>query len=305
MRRLQRTFGFSAVLLLFLAGPAAAQTPPSTLTGELFIGSPTVTSNCNTTGVSTISYSVSGVATGPYSGPFFASGIATIGPQPLPGFFVPLTGFTETFTIDSPAGFVTGTKTLFRGSNLAPNAGRCTDFDRNFGAGATYEATIRTATGTFRDRGQTLVALNEPGLGGVGGEFIESFFSDLQVPEPVPEPVARVTGGGSLGQEAFLGLDVERSVEGEPARGQVQFVNHLTGDIVHSVEITDFVVTGNTAVIVADCRNSASEAACELRITVNDNGEGGDGVPDTVTVTGEGFTGAAGPLDGNIAIHTE
>jgi hypothetical protein len=41
----------------------------------------------------------------------------------------------------------------------------CTDALRSFGIATTYDARIRTPSGTFADRGQAGVALNERGPG--------------------------------------------------------------------------------------------------------------------------------------------
>jgi len=89
-RRVARALCVSGAmcLLLLLTGPAvslAAPQPKPTLTGETFIGVLTVTATCDPTSNSTISYSVTGTATGPYPGTFTESGTATLGPQ---GIFI-------------------------------------------------------------------------------------------------------------------------------------------------------------------------------------------------------------------------
>ncbi len=190
--------------------PGAAQTPPSTLTGESLTGQPQVTSNCNTAGDSTISYSVTGVAGPPYVGTFTETGVVTIGPQPLPGFAVPATSFSATFVIDSPPNRVTGTKRLAPPGFLATGLGFCTDFLKSFGIEAFYDARIETPEGVFLDRGRTGVALNEPGLAGQPADFNEFFVSDLFQTIPAP-PAAKVTGGGSIeGTSASTGFVVQR-----------------------------------------------------------------------------------------------
>jgi hypothetical protein len=82
-------------------------------------------------------------------------------------------------------------------------------------------------------------------------------------------------------------------------------VNKATGDIVQSTSLTDLEVSGNTATFSGECRNeSAPEGTlCPFRVTVQDNGQGANSLPDTFSVAGTGFTGASGALDGNIEIH--
>ena len=73
------------VLAAALAGSLVATTASGattypTLDGETMTGVPQVESNCNLSGTSTISYSVSGAAVGAYPGTFTETGVATIAP---------------------------------------------------------------------------------------------------------------------------------------------------------------------------------------------------------------------------------
>src|SRR5438309_189442 len=84
--------------------------PPRTLTGEELTATPDITTNCNPNGTSTVMFSASGVATGPYPGTFTEVGTATIGPQtvsPSGGSSLgTLLTFDAVFTIQSPTGDV-------------------------------------------------------------------------------------------------------------------------------------------------------------------------------------------------------
>lgn len=300
---------FAALLLagtVVAAGigvPTAAADVYPTLYGESMTGTPQVTSKCDQTGPSTISYSVSGVATGPYPGTFTETGVATIGAQPIPNQAVPITSFSATFVIDSGPFRITGIKTLSNTTTLATNLGTCVDFLKSFGAEATYDARVSTPTGTFADNGRTNVAVNDFGT---FTTFNENLYSDLFQLQPVTEPSSKVTGGGSIGStESRTGFVVERRDSGSTPRGQWEYLNKSTGDIVHSVAITDLVVIGNVAVFSGSCRNEALPAGtpCTFTVTVQDSGNGASGVPDTITVSGAGFTGAGGSLSGNLVIH--
>lgn len=103
--------------VLVLAPPAMAATLPPTLTGELFSDpAPTINASCNPDGISTVSFSAEGVATGPYPGTFTEVGTATIGPQTLSqggGQSIGmLLSFDAVFSITSGSTDVAGTKML-------------------------------------------------------------------------------------------------------------------------------------------------------------------------------------------------
>lgn len=169
------------------AATASAQSLPSTLTGEIFtISAPTVTATCGS-GSSTVSYTVSGTAIGPYPGTYTERGTLTIGPETLPQFvngyeFGPITSATINFSIDSPAGQVTGTKSL---PAITSDAfGLC--YSPALGGGSfvelcacnlplNYTATINTPTGQFGDRGVSGLTLDQV----QGTVLTNTFFHDV------------------------------------------------------------------------------------------------------------------------------
>lgn len=169
------------------------------LTGEdLFAADVNVTADCNPDGVSTVRYSANGVATPPYPGPFFVSGVATIGPQELDGAFPgtlagPVLTLRENFVVFSALGTVFGSKTLPEDLDPSVSTGTCmevTDFPGsgtvvNVSTQPRYEATIREPLGTFRDRGDALLSFTEIELdvGRIAG--FDQFF--LQS-DPAPPP---------------------------------------------------------------------------------------------------------------------
>jgi hypothetical protein len=129
--------------------------------------------------------------------------------------------------------------------------------------------------------------------------------SDLGSPQPVPTEAAKVTGGGALSNPASrFGFVVQRKVAGGTVSGEWQYVNKVTGEIVHSIAFTDLVVTGNTATFSGYCRNESSPATtCMFTVALQDNGEGANAPADTYIVSGVGFSGASGAVTGNITIH--
>lgn len=160
----------------------SADTAPGlneTLTGAFS----TITGSCDPLGTSTIRYTVSGVATGSYPGTFTETGVVTIGPvNEFPQIDVwsagPVTAFDASFTIDSAAGAVQGTKhqvlTRFDPANASYETfGFCATFTNLpffFGSVISgefflvcmcgppplplaYTAKIRTPDGTFYDEG--------------------------------------------------------------------------------------------------------------------------------------------------------
>ena len=211
---------------------AAAPGAPRTLSGETltqhtpFAGM--TTGNCTTdpgTGETSYSLDFAGIAAGPYPGTFTEHIDVSIGPptgvlpiEPFPDGFPPgpnpsqflaagqLLRFDASFHIQSPAGDVSGTKTLAAVVPAdATHAGVCAEFTNTpspFGpvSGAykdvrafdlDYEATITTSEGTFSDegtsraqgrQGRIVDSMGNP-LSDVN-DFGETFQSSLT--EPVP-----------------------------------------------------------------------------------------------------------------------
>jgi hypothetical protein len=199
--RLRHAVGALLVVIAFGAVPgvATAQSGPS-LTGETLaqpgILLQTEPSGCTTNrnGRTTYTFSTSGFASGPYNGTFRENVRVTVGPQVIPvpnpfGFPLfagPIVRFDAEFRIESqvPPGTVTGTKRVI--ANVPAGTGTCREFDNELftvpggptlvlngvekqaNAVVGYEATIRTATGAFRDRGTSEV------------QFIDAFINDPQ-----------------------------------------------------------------------------------------------------------------------------
>ena len=182
--RLAVTALAAALLALFSVQSSFADGGRRPITGEeMLVQDATVDFNCNPSSISSVTWSASGVATGPYPGTFTVQGSAMIGPQTSPG---PRPGTTaggllnlhETFTIESPLGTVTGVK-----SRTAPTPGdigtcqQVTGFSTGPVVGAQgsvvdifsqprYVAQIREPAGNFHDRGDALFNVTELDLDG-------------------------------------------------------------------------------------------------------------------------------------------
>lgn len=109
-------FAFSMVI----PGGRAEAAPPPPVVGEIsqtsgfLVDEAHFSADCNPDGISTISYSVTGVATGTYTGTYTETGTFVIGPytlQPTPTTHGggPLLSYTGNFTLDSPDAYITGT----------------------------------------------------------------------------------------------------------------------------------------------------------------------------------------------------
>ncbi len=190
--RLISTMVAFGILMLAGAQSAAAQTVPATLTGEIFtISPPQVATNCNPTGTSTVSYAVSGLAVGPYAGPYTETGTFTIGPETLPRFvngfeFGPVTSFSASFTVSSPTGQVTGSKRLTAVNPDVVYAACYTDQIVDMCAcafGLTYDATITDSTGAqYGDTGNSGMTLIKTAT---EASFMEAMVSSLLTPFPI------------------------------------------------------------------------------------------------------------------------
>ena len=212
----------SLLLVPALAGaaPAPMPTPPPTLTGELLAGRSLNADNsfrCNGTGPlatdigGTFSFAATGVAVGPYSGPFTETGRASITPDGT------LTAFTAAFTIDSPLGQVTGTKTLTGGT------GSCL-FGQIVLANAqtTYRATITTPDGfAYTDSGTSVTHVDIGHPRTQTTNLNETFVSTQLATIPVPPTSADQCKGG--GHTRFIDPSTGASFANQ---GQcIQFVN--------------------------------------------------------------------------------
>jgi hypothetical protein len=182
---------FAAILAAFAlaAQPAGADDPSTaTLAGEeMLVQDVTLTTlDCDPAQVSTVGYMASGVATGPYPGTFTVQGTVTIEPQTLPGprtgtVAGPLQSLSETFTINSALGTVTGTKSLPSTGATASDIGSCqhvTGFATDPVTDATgtvvdvfsqpvYTATIQDTSGTTEVTGDASLSFTELNLHGM------------------------------------------------------------------------------------------------------------------------------------------
>jgi hypothetical protein len=171
--RLPVLCGLLGLALALAPASALAQAPPPTLSLEsmnagTFVPGSTieVTESCNPDGTGRIDFTASGTALGFYPGPFTASGSVTLSkkmPDPTAPFFKSLDSFTETFTINSPAGLVVGEKS---GPLAASAAGICGPTPENVqhtaDTDARYSALITLPSGErFFDRGTSEVHVSE------------------------------------------------------------------------------------------------------------------------------------------------
>jgi hypothetical protein len=161
-----------------VAQPAAAEVVPATLTGETLVGVPEVTASCNDDLSGTISFRVSGVATGPYPGTFTETGTATSSPVGETGPLV--LALDAAFTIQSGPDVVTGTKHF---NARLESLGICDPAGVVVVIGSTtYTARISASSGSFSDRGGSDVAFEN--IADFIVDFTENFTSELAAPVP-------------------------------------------------------------------------------------------------------------------------
>ncbi len=187
------TVAAGALVTALGPAPALAQVPPPTLTGETFLGTPVLTNvTCDPAGTSTATFTVTnGTASGPYPGTFSATGTVTFGATVAVGAgYQPVTGLTETFTITSAAGNVSGSKKFTAATGTRSHCNMPGDLTtRSFSA--TYDALIEGTPQRYTDQGDSLVSIDDKTSMPNGvATFYESFTSSLlaTVPEVVPGP---------------------------------------------------------------------------------------------------------------------
>jgi hypothetical protein len=290
-----RRFGVLVVVLsaVVLAGvlPARAHAQVPTLAGEFFVGElDELQATCKPDGVSTLRYTTSGIAVGPYPGTYVESGTVQIGAQDLPrfisGFQVgPLVHVEARFKIFSAVGFVTGTKSLLADPDDA--FGACYDVgeDERFRVvcacgrfSLSYDAVISSELGLFRDEGKSGILFEDVEVTGfqTSNVFNEAFESDRLTPIPLASTPGLATGGGQiLSISPGVTFGFEARSDGETAQGHCEVVDHRTETKIVCLDVDTYVQTGNGAIFYGNALiNGESE---RYRIEVVDNGESGIG----------------------------
>ena len=326
-----------ALSALFGASTAAAQTalPPS-LVGEGFEafensglivdrdrGEIEIESTCTPIAGSTfqITYTASGVAVGPYPGTFTETGTVTVllTTQITSAFaYGVVTDWDVDFTIDSPVGQVTGTKSLGIGypANCAGDrAGVSTNVDSDHASGdLTYEASIKTSAGTFTDEGRAFAIVQQFCIDPCEFEgepfeaeyFAENFYLSTGV-LPV-DTSGKATGGGQVGslsdprEGVTLGFNVRKDESETRLKGTCSVLDHATGTHVKCLTVTDYQQIANTATWEGTAEvNGVRE---HYRITVQDNGEPNQGL-DTFSIKTETYEAAGNVQRGNVQLHKQ
>jgi hypothetical protein len=313
----------AAIVVALASVAAAAGATPATLTGEFFFadrvagnGTLNVIANCNPAGNSTISYSASGVASGPYPGTFTETGSATVGPLTAPQFvggfeFGFLTQFDAFFTINSVAGQVTGTKSLELPSTALglcydTSPGTFRELSPDFsGFGLHYDATIEAGDGSqYGDTGRSGLVLDEcesagnvNGCGTTTAVFNEAFSSSLLTPFLISTP-GQVTGGGRIGSSVAFGLTAKSDAQGR--KGECTVIDRAANTTVKCLDVTSFVQTGNNVTFSGNAVVNGSSTT--YRVDVSDNAEPGAGA-DTFAIHAGSYSAGGTLTQGNIQLH--
>jgi hypothetical protein len=305
MTRVTRVFAAAALLLCFGVSAAQAANPsPKSLTGEAFIASglpargvSQVTGTCNPLGESSFTFHVEGEAVGPYTGTFVEDGTFTIAPVATPV----LSAFNATFTITSPAGTVTGTKTL--AADLGPvNVAVCgpfTQFVPNDPNSIEFQATTRyTATVPGgSDSGQAVVSYQDLQVRDVPDVNTFSFSENFVSTGFQAGPPQKATGGGRIAPDVSFGF----VAISDGSKGDCSVVDHTTGTRVKCLDVTSYSQAGDVATFSGDATVNGAPTTYTGQVT--DGGEPGGAVDAFLIQTGTGYT-AGGPLlEGNIQVH--
>jgi hypothetical protein len=199
----------AAVAAALLSAPAAGAQPP-TLTGESIVstgvsfpfppggtpGDVNVTGTCDPSGTSTFQFTATGAAAGPYPGTFTESGSFSMAAPPVPGGIRELVAFNASFTIDSPNGHVTGTKSFTAAAPGATTLCSQTPYRVLSGlAPSHYDARIETPTETVTTSGDASSTLFFEQGPPKAADYSESFLTGTPV-VPVPPPQPQKPGKG-------------------------------------------------------------------------------------------------------------
>jgi hypothetical protein len=319
------TLASIALLALSLVVPAAvAGATAAPLTGEFLLGEGEgldVTATCSETGTSTISYSVEGTAFGPYPGTFTEVGTVTIGQTPTGSFILgfpikQVTTLEAFFTIDSPAGQVTGSKRLITQSNLVH--GLCEDFldyEQFPGApiisgsfqrvcacafGLSYEALIETPTGMFQDEGESGLLIEElqltAGSGVQEADVFNEGFSSSGIVEV--SRVGKATGGGQIDSGIAFGFSAQSN---GGLKGGCTVIDQAADIKIKCRDVTSYFQTATKAIFQGNAEVNGE--ATTYRIVVEDNAESGSGGDRFSITTGSGYSASGSLKAGNVQVH--
>lgn len=313
-----------AMLALSLVIPAtAAGATAASLSGEFLSGEGEgldVTATCSDTGTSTISYSVEGTAFGPYPGTFTEVGTVTIG-QTTTGNFIlgfPLKQVTTLeafFTIDSPAGQVTGSKRLIAQSNVVH--GLCedfTDYTPPSGSpisgsfqrvcacafGLSYEALIETSTGTFQDQGESGLLIEHLQLTAGSGVQEADVFNEAFNSSGIVEVsrVGKATGGGQIDAGIAFGLSAQSN---SGLKGGCTVIDQAADVKVKCLDVTSYFQTATKATFLGNAEVNGEPTS--YRVVVEDNAEPGSGADRFSITTDTGYSASGLLAAGNVQVH--
>ena len=297
----------AAVLAVVGAAGQAAPSAVPDLNGETLLssalparGTSQATGTCDPFGQSSFHFRLTGEAVGPYPGTFVEEGDFTLGPATS----FALVAFDATFTITSPAGTVTGSKTL--APDVAPvNTGACGAFSGfvpnapdsfNLQVPTRYTATL---PGGAPDSGEAIVSYGDMQFRDLPDtntfNFVQAFASDAFL----GTLGQKATGGGKVAPDVSFGFSATRN----GPKGNCNVVDHVLGVRVKCLDVTTYAQFDNQATFTGNA--SVDGVQTTYRIHVLDGGEPGHGI-DTFSITaGSGYA-ASGPLtSGNVQVHSD
>jgi len=116
--------------------------------------------------------------------------------------------------------------------------------------------------------------------------------------QPLTTP-GQATGGGQIPGNVTFGLTAKSDKNG--VKGNCTVIDRATNSMVKCLDATTYAQTGTHAVFRGDA--TVNGVATTYKITVDDNGEPGNGT-DTFTITTTSGYSASGTLSqGNIQVH--
>ncbi len=176
-----------------------------------------------------------------------------------------------------------------------------------------YEATIRTATGAFRDEGRADARVIRLCAGLSPGScsqlqieaFSEFFFLSTGV---LPlDTTGKATGGGQLGDilapdHVSFGFEVKKTDDPDHLQGRCLVNDSAANTRVKCLTVTDYQQFGNTATWEGTAVVNGVEE--DYRITVQDNGEPNQGI-DTFSIVTDSYEAAGNVQHGNVQLHKQ
>jgi hypothetical protein len=330
VKRGRRLASVGAVLVVVFSGVAAVAARPvdaqvvPTLGGETFVATNVVIGgNCSGSAGGTLTFTASGVATGPNPGTFEEAGYARV--VDTGGFEDSVVEFAASFIIHTATGDeITGSKVLQVMQTGAQNTAVCTGGTQDaFLVQARYTAQF-PGGGTEEGSSPNVFAVENCFSINVGGVILSDcgvflpmgpfpvgtsgFYEDFVAPEAPSTTPGKTTGGGQIQHvssnsgEVTFGLQAQSSGTTSQDIKATCLVEDRAAQVhINCIDADSYSQVGNQATFSGHARQNDAQVTYTIHVT--DNGDPGAGTDEFSISTSAGYSQSGTLTQGNIQVH--